>query len=142
MAGFVDAVEASLLDHYFGKATLTAPANLFVALSTTTPTDAAGNFTEPVGNGYARVSTAPADWNAASGTAPTVIDNASVITFPEATGSWGTVTHFGLFTASTGGTPVVWGALRTSRAVDSGQTPRFAAGECDVFLGDPSDTYA
>lgn len=139
MAGFTDGVEQDLLDHFLGKTEYTMPTNLYVALSTSTPTEAAGNFTEPSGNGYARVETAPADWNAASGTAPAVSDNANAISFPEASGSWGTVTHFGIYSASTAGTLLCWGALAASKAIDSGDTASFAAGALDIQLGDPGD---
>lgn len=141
MAGFIDTLEQAILDHVLNDGTYTPPTNWFVALSTTTPTEAGGNFTEPVGNAYARVSTAAADWAAASGTAPAVKDNATAITFPSATGSWGTVTHFGLFTAASGGTVQIWGALTVSQAIGNGQTPSFAIGALDVKLGDPGDTY-
>lgn len=141
MAGFVDTLEAALLDHYFMGTALAQDTNLFVALSTTTPTEAGGNFTEPVGNGYARVSTAGADWNAAVAGAPTVVDNATAITFPQATGSWGTITHFGIYDASTAGNLDVFGALTTSKAIGANDTAEFAAGALDVKLGDPGDTY-
>lgn len=140
-AGFIDSLEQAVLDHVLNDGTYTPPANWFVALSTTTPTEAGGNFTEPSGNAYARVSTAAADWAAASGTAPAVKDNANAITFPTASGSWGTATHFGLFTASSGGTVQIWGALDTSKSVGSGDTASFAVGALDVKLGDPTDTY-
>jgi hypothetical protein len=141
MAGFIDTLEQALLDHVLNDGTYTPPTNWFIALSTTTPTEAGGNFTEPSGNGYARVSTAAADWNAASGTAPASKTNANAITFPAATGSWGTVTHFGFFSASSGGTVQIWGALDTSQAIASGSTPSFAAGQLAVKLGDPGDSY-
>jgi hypothetical protein len=141
LAGFIDTLEQALLDHVLNDGTYTPPANWFVALSTTTPTEAGGNFTEPSGNGYARVSTAAADWAAASGTAPATKANANAITFPQASGSWGTVTHFGMFIASTGGTVQIWGALTTSQAVGTGNTPSFAASALVVKLGDPGDSY-
>src|SRR5215216_712658 len=141
MAGFIDALEQALLDHVLNDGTYTPPTNWFVALSTTTPTEAGGNFTEPVGNAYARVSTAAADWAAATGTTPATKSNGNAITFPAATGSWGTVTHFGLFTASSGGTVQIWGALTTSKAVGSGDIASFAASALTGELGDPSGTY-
>lgn len=142
MAGLTDAEEQAIINHWLGKASYTMPANLWIGLSTTTPTDAGGNVTEPSGNGYARVSTAPADWNSASGTAPAASTNANAVTFPAATGSWGTVTHFTVHSASTAGTVKAWGALTTSQAIGNGNTPSFAAGSLTIAqLGDPSDTY-
>lgn len=141
MAGFISSLEASILDHVLNDGTYTPPANWFVALSTTTPTDTGTNFTEPVANGYTRVSTAAADWAAAVAGDPSTKSNGNAITFPQASGSWGTVTHFGLFLASTAGTVQIWGALGTSKAIGTGDTPSFAASAIIIQLGDPGDTY-
>lgn len=62
------------------------------------------------------------------------IANDGAITFPTASASWGTVTHFGVFDASTAGNLLYWGALTTSKAVGSGDTASFAVGELDVTL--------
>lgn len=140
-AGPVDSVEASILDHATGKATWTPPATYYLGLSTTTPTDAAGNFTEPVGNNYARVNIAVADWNVASGTAPVTSTNANQISFAAASGSWGTLTYAGLFAAVSGGTHLWFGALTASATVGSGGTVTFAASNLILQLGDPTDTY-
>jgi hypothetical protein len=128
MAGFSDYLENKIMDHIFGKATFTAPSNIYVALSTADPTDDASGLAEPSGGSYARKSTAPADWNAASGGA---IDNANAITFAQATASWGTITHFALFDASSGGNMLTYGALGTSKAITTDDTPEFAAGDLD-----------
>lgn len=141
MAGFIDTLEQAVLDHVLNDGAYSPPTNWFVALSTTTPTETGSNFTEPSGNAYARVSTAAADWAAATGTAPASKNNANAVTFPTASGSWGTVTHFGLFLASSGGTVQIWGALTVSKAVGSGDTASFGAGTLKVQLGDPADTY-
>lgn len=143
MPGFTDAQEQAILN-LFLRADAWSLAGLHVALSTTTPTEAAGNFTEPSGNGYARVSKprAATDWAAASGTAPAVASNATAVAFPAASGgSWGTVTHFGLYSASSGGTLYFWGALGVSKTVNDGDTASFAIGALLAKLGDPGDTY-
>lgn len=119
----------ALLNHIFGKGTYTPPTNIYVELSTTAPTDAGTNVTPPSGGGYARKQTSPSDWNTGSGR---IIDNANAIEFAEATASWGTLSHFALFDAASGGNFLGWGALTTSKVVDSGDTARFAAGDLDV----------
>jgi len=91
--GFSVAVRNALLDHYFGKSTLTPPENYFVAL-----TDSNGD--EPAAGNYARVSTDSADWNAA---ASGDLTNANVITFPAPSGDWGTMSKAKLFDADSGG---------------------------------------
>jgi hypothetical protein len=60
--------------------------------------------------------------------------NGTAITFPAATGSWGTITHIGGFTASTGGTVVWWGALSASKAIDNGDTFSIPIGDLDLTL--------
>jgi hypothetical protein len=100
----------------------------YVGLYTAAPTDAGGG-TEVSGNNYARVATAGADWAAASGGATS---NANAITFPTPSGSWGTVTHFGIFDASTAGNLLWWGLLTTSKTIGSGDSASFAAGALDL----------
>ena len=130
MGSFSDYLEDELLDHVFGKGSF-APPTIYVALSTADPLDSGSGLAEPSGNGYARVQTTGTDWNAASGGA---IDNANAITFNEATGSWGTITHFVLMDAASGGNLLVHGALSTSKSISSGDTVKFAAGDLDVLL--------
>lgn len=142
MAGLVDAEEQAILNLYLRGVAISIPANWFVGLSTTTPTDAGANFTEPVGANYARISTAvPADWAAASGTAPAQASNANPVTFLQASGAWGLCTHVGLFSALSGGTPRLWAPLAATKSPTTGDTPSFPAGTIIVEVGDPGDTY-
>jgi len=130
MGSFADYWENEILDHLFGKGSYTPP-TIYVGLSTADPTDDASGLAEPSGNSYARVTTAGADWNVASGGA---IANANDITFPEATGSWGTITHFALFDAVSAGNILAHGALSVSKPISSGDTAKFASGDLDVTL--------
>ena len=93
--------------------------------------DDASGLAEPSGNAYARATTAGADWNVASGGA---IDNANDIAFSKTTGSWGTITHFAIFDAVSGGNMLAHGALSVSKLISSGETPKFLAGKFDVTL--------
>ena len=128
---YSDTLENELLDHWMDDGSYTASTTLHAALSTSTPSDDGSNFTEP-GSNYARVDVSSDSlWDAA---AAGVKDNASAITFVQASGSWGTVTHFGLYTASTSGTMLAFGALTASRVIDSGETAEFAAGAFDITL--------
>ena len=130
MGSFSNYLEDELLDHIFGKGSYTPP-TIYVALSTSDPLDNGSGLTEPSGSGYARVQTAGTDWNAASGGA---IDNANAITFSEATGNWGTITHFALMDAASGGNMLVHGVLSESKSISSGDTAEFAAGDLDISL--------
>lgn len=145
MPGFDDATERAILDHVFTDPAWTPPATWYIGLSSTTPTDAGSNFTEPSTGAYARVATTAADWDAATGTAPARKDNSATKTFTTATGDWlagANLTYFGLFEASTGGTPRVTGPLTTPKPVLSGDTPTFGAGGLSIRLGDPTDVYS
>jgi hypothetical protein len=145
MSGFDDATERAILNHVFTDPAWTPAATLYLGLSSTTPTDAGTNFTEPASGSYARVSTTATDWAAASGTAPATKANSAVKIFPTATGDWLSgvnLTYFGLFEALSGGTPIVFGLLVTPKAVLSGDTAQFGAGALIIRLGDPGDTYS
>lgn len=142
MAGFTDAVEQAILNGLLQDGSWAGYTDLYLALSTTTPTDAGGNFTEPSGGSYARVQTDAADWGAASGTAPAQKANSAALTFPQATADWSAAanhTYFGLYDALTVGNLVVFGLLTTPRAVLNGDTPSFAIGALVIRLGDCAD---
>ena len=119
---FSDDAEAKVLDHVFGLATYTTP-TLYLGVSTSDPTETGGGLSEPVGSGYARIATDPADWERFMN----VVDNANELTFAEATGSWGTITHFALYDAASAGNLVIYGALTTARSISAATTLRFPA---------------
>ena len=119
---FSDDAEAKVLDHVFGLATYTTP-TLYLGVSTSDPTETGGGLSEPVGNGYARIATDPDDWERSMN----VVDNANELTFAEATGSWGTITHFALYDAASAGNLVIYGALTTARSISAATTLRFPA---------------
>ena len=141
MAGPVDVEEQAILNGIFQSPAYAGYATLWISLSTTTPNDDGTGFTEPSGNAYARVATTGADWGAATGTAPAVKSNTAAKSFPTATGSWGTVTYFGLHNAASGGLLKYAGVLGTPKAIASGDTPSFAIGALQLKLGDPADVY-
>lgn len=132
MSGLVDAKENEVLDELLGNATL-MPDPVFIGLMTTEPADDGTGVVEPVGAGYARVSVVNdlTEWPAASGGQKS---NGNVITFPTATGAWGTITHFGIFDALSGGNLLASGALNTSRTVISSDVFRFLATNLVVTL--------
>jgi hypothetical protein len=130
MGGFSDYWENKILDHIFGKGSYTPP-TIYVVLSTADPTDTGSGLAEPSGNGYARVQTSSSDWNAASNGS---LDNTGNITFGQATGNWGTITHFALFDAATAGNMLAYGALSQSKSISESDTARFKAGDLDISL--------
>ena len=107
-----------------GEAAVLTPltTTAYVSLHTADP----GNTgtSEVVGGAYARQG--PITFTQA-GSNPTVASNSAILTYPAATAAWGTITNFGIWTAVSGGTFQGSGALTTSKAVNSGDTARFAA---------------
>lgn len=127
MGRISDSFANQLLDLAFSKATNNFPATLYVGLSTTTPTNTGGSVTEPAGGSYARVAVTNNSTNFPAATARSK-SNGTDIVFPTATGSWGTITHFVMYDALTGGNFVAWGALTVPVSVISGATVTFATG--------------
>lgn len=130
-----DYLENAVLNHVFRGTTFPVPGGLYAALFTVAPSDSGGG-TEVTGNGYARVSIARSTgaWAAPSNVSGNQqTSNNADVSFPESTGAWGTVTHFGIFDASTAGNLLYWGALTPSRAVDAaGVTIRVPAGDLRI----------
>lgn len=115
-----DYAENITLDWLLGGSNPTRPSARYVALYTASPSDAGGG-TEVSGGSYARVA---ATFGAASGGSAS---NSAPVTYPTPTASWGTVTHFGVFDALTGGNLLRWAALGAPQAINSGATVSFAA---------------
>ena len=104
----------ALLNCLTGRSQSYPYSTVYVGLSTTAPDRYGGNITEPEGNGYARVMLGQASQSSTqkmSAAALGASANSEIIYFPEATGSWGTCTHFCLFSAAEGGTCIAYGAL-------------------------------
>lgn len=122
-----------LLDHQVGKTAYTMPA-VYVGLSSTTPTVAGANVTEPSGGAYARVATVGTDWAAAAAHANS---NAAAITFPQATADWvagANLTHFVFYDAATLGNMLAFSALTVAKSVLADDTASFPIGEIDITL--------
>jgi len=125
MSAMSDYLENKVLDHVLGTTSYTMPTTVYIGLSTGTFADD-NSGTELTGGSYARQSIAFDA--AASGTT----DNTSAVDFPVATANWGTVSHYGLFDASSGGNLLVHGAFASSKTVETGDVLRIGAGELDI----------
>jgi hypothetical protein len=136
MAAMSDYLENKLVDHILRAQTFTAPATVYVSLHTSATTDAGGG-TEVTGGSYARVAVTSSlsNWagtqsagstTASSGTGGATSNNAA-ITFPAPSASWGTISHFAIWDASTAGNMLFHGSLTTSKTVNNGDAaPSFA----------------
>jgi hypothetical protein len=134
MGRISDAVMNNVLDAYFGSVTPVVPATYYVGLSTTLPTNIGGNVTEPSGNGYTRVSMTnnATNWPASTTRSKS---NGTLIQFPAATGTWGTMAYFVIYKSSTSilaADFIAWGALDTPVSIVSGGTPDFPIGTLTI----------
>lgn len=130
MGSLTDYAELELLDHVFNAAYSPA-ATIYLALCTADPTDAAtGASTSEVANSGAYQRTAIA-FSAATSRRVT---QTGAVTFPQATGSWGTVTHWAITDSQTygAGNVLAHGAFAASKSIVSGNTPSVATTEVYV----------
>lgn len=123
---FSDYLENKLMDHVFGGSAYTAPGTIYLALFTADPGDD-DTGTELSGNNYSRQ---PITFSVSSNLAT----NASAIEFDAASGSWGTVTHVGLYDASTSGNLIAHAALTVSKTIAASDVFRVPAGDLDITL--------
>jgi hypothetical protein len=103
-------IEQAILDHFLGVAAYTFPANVYVALFTTTPTMPAGT------GSYARQLIT----FSVSGSGPAVGNNTALVQFPTATANWGTIVGAGIYTAATGGVLIDATPLQVSKTIGTG----------------------
>jgi len=120
-------LENALINATLRNTAYTSPATVYAALFTTDPTDA-GSGTEVSGGAYAR--TAITFGSPSNG----VTTNSADVTFPTCTAAWGTVTHMGIYDASTSGNLLYHTPLDASKTVDSGDIFKISSGNLSVTL--------
>lgn len=132
-------LENKLLDHTlkYGTAPYVGASTLYLALFNNTSTNTAANLeagtltdeTSTAGGSlYARQTVTFA--SASSGSSAT---NATV-TFPAAGANWGTITHVAVMDASTAGNVLFWGAVTTSKTIETGDTFQVTSGNLTISL--------
>tara|TARA_A100000172_G_scaffold81110_1_gene73018 strand:+ start:7335 stop:7739 length:405 start_codon:yes stop_codon:yes gene_type:complete len=113
--------ERKLLDHVFKNTSYTSP-QAYIGLFTSDPTDSASG-TEASGSGYARIRIDNKMSSATANSDNSQITNSSAITFAAASGgAFGTITHIGIFDASSSGNLLAHGALASSKVISDGDT--------------------
>ena len=120
MSGLSNYLENKVIDHFLGTSSTSAPSNVYMGLFTSNPTDA-NSGTEVSGNGYSRQ---VITFNAASSGSAT---NSGTVTFTASGGNWGTITHFGIFDASSSGNLLYHGALTDDKVIEDGDSLVVAA---------------
>lgn len=123
---FSNYLETKVLDHVFSNTAYTSPSAVYVALFTTDPAED-GSGTEVSGGGYARQA---GSFSVSGNTATTT----AAIEYPTATADYGTVTHVGIYDASTSGNLLAYAALTASKNISSGDVFRIPTGDLDITL--------
>jgi hypothetical protein len=124
---FSNTFETHVLQYVFTTGSVTRPTAWYVGLFTADPTDTGSGATEITGNNYSRVS---ATFSVSGATATTT----AAVEFAAATGSWGTISHIGIFDASSGGNLIAHSALSASKAIGTGDVFRIPTGDLDITL--------
>lgn len=127
MAELSNYLENKLLDHVLRNVSYTSPTTVYVGLYTSDPADD-NSGTEVSGGSYARqilsVTTASGG----------IVTSSADVTFPQATASWGTISHLGLLDAITSGNLLMHTALTTSKTIDSGDVLKISTGSLTANL--------
>lgn len=127
MAELSNYLENKLLDHVLRNTSYNSPTTVYVGLYTSNPGDD-NSGTEVSGGSYARQVL-----NVTTATGGIVTSSADV-TFPQATGSWGTVSHIGLLDSLTSGNLLMHTPLTTSRLIESGDILKISTGNLTAQL--------
>lgn len=127
-------LENKLLDHTLGNTSFTQPSTLYIGLFTNDSGNAASNLEagtlsdEISGGAYVRETITFA--TASGGSAST---NATV-TFTTANANWGTITHVAVMDALGSGNVLFYGAVTTSKTIESGDTFQVSSGNLTISL--------
>jgi hypothetical protein len=125
MSAMSDYLENEILDHILSVGSYTMPSAVYVGLSTGSFNDD-NSGTELSGSNYSRVA---ATFSAASsGTT----SNSAAIEFAAATGSWGSVSHFGVFDAAVSGNLLIHGAFTAAKTIENGDVLKISTGDLDI----------
>lgn len=125
MSAMSDYLENEILDHILSVGSYTMPSAVYLGLSVASMADDASG-TELSGSGYARQAVTFSA--AASGTT----SNSGAITFPTATGTWGSIGFWSLWDALSSGNMLLHGSFSAAKSIASGDVLRVSAGDLDI----------
>lgn len=124
-------LEEAILNYFFRNQTVAQPTTLYLALYINDPTDA-DTGTEVSGGGYSRKQVtfeAPVQTGGKA-----VISNNAKIEFDIATTDWGSVTHWGIRTAASGGSLLCRGSFSRVENVQSGNRLTIEIGNLQISM--------
>lgn len=110
------------------------PNEVYLGLSSTAPGIDGTGVTEPLASaGYERIKL-----STLAEPANGVISNATDISFPESSASWGTITHFVLYDKLHNGNMLMFNTLSQSRSVETATIVMVKAGSLKLTLANPA----
>jgi len=129
-------LEIATLNHFFRNTSVTSPAQTFLALYTSDPTEFDTGM-EISGGGYVRQQIT---WGTPSQVAGiSTISNNNAIAFPEATSDWTSagekITHWGIRTAVTGGNLLAYGEFTDPTSINDGKYDVTVNDQFNVGIG-------
>ena len=130
MTALSNYAELKILDLLFENTAYTAP-NAYLALFTSDPTDAGSGNEVAALYDYARVLI---DDKMSSASAGSITNNANITFAPANGGSFGTVTHIGIYDASTSGNLTAHGILAAAKQIDDGDTFQITTGSLTISI--------
>ena len=137
-----NSVKANIINILAGRQSSFSNSNVYVGLSTTTPSGDGTNITEPSDTYYKRVLIGNYEQNLtkkmtnATESNPES-ENADPILFDKASTSWGTITHVVFYDKQLGESNarfLGYSALTTSVTVGQGNVARIAAGDLTISI--------
>lgn len=125
----------NIMGNVFGtKLTPILPMNYYIGLSTTAPKiDGTGCIEPSSSAGYSRIKL-----EKLSEPENGVISNRESISFGESSDSWGTITHFVIYDAQTGGNLLMYDALTSPRSVEEATVVTIKNGSLLLTLANPA----
>ena len=125
MSAMSDYLELKFLDHFLSVASTSSPSAVYLGLATgSIGDDASGS--ELTGNNYSRKAI-----TFASASSGSIASNANV-EFDPATGNWGSVSHWGIFDASSSGNLLFHGSFTSAKTIASGDILKVASGSLTI----------
>ena len=116
------------------KKTPAVPEKYYLGLSSAAPALDGSGVVEPGdGTGYARV-----ELTSLSAPVNGVVTNNAAIDFAESTSEWGTMTHFVVYDALTGGNLLMYGELSASRRVEAATIITIKLGSLNLSVVNPT----
>lgn len=131
MASATDYTENLILTWLLTLSSTTRPTSWYLALFTSATSDSTPGTEVGTGIGYTRM---PIQFSVTQAAGVTRARNLNTITFPTATSNWGTITHIGVFDASTGGNMLFHNILTSSKTIYTGDILSIQVQELSISL--------